>query len=91
VIVFVVAQLRLVLAAQRSELCPPNALDLGLVDKLLLSDIVPVRRLWAILSFRYKSNRQVGASISQECNKTDQAFARNPRQPSRRCPSSTPE
>ena len=55
VIVFVVAQLRLVLAAQRGELCPPNALDLGLVDKLLLSDVVPVRRLWAILSFRYKS------------------------------------
>lgn len=54
-IVFVVGQLWFILAAQRCKLRLPDALDLGLVDKLLLGYVVPVRRLWAVLSFRYKS------------------------------------
>ena len=51
VLLLLVRQLRLVLAAQRVVLRLPDALDFRLVDQLLLGDIVSMCRLWSTLRF----------------------------------------
>ena len=83
-LVVVLGQLWLVLAAQGVELRFPDSLDLGLVDLLLLGDVVTVGRLRTVLCL---SCEAVSGGDKGRGAQTYQASARNLRRLSRKCPS----